>query len=510
MDDPAAAAPRATIAARALDFLDWRINPVLLRDLRLYMRGKFMLAAYFLSLAGLILTAALYAVIARYDQLDGVALLRLLTSALAVICGALIPNLAFERFRSELASRAAELALASPLTPARLVRGKLLGAWCMTLMAISAAAPMLATAYLLGGVDLTGLFGSAGGVLLAGLAIPTLQLAMAVDFKGGRGLSRGLAALLFVGEFIIMLSYASLLHQTFVRPPVRPEWNRLLLASLAAAAVLIGQFLYFNTVGILRGEAEDRDVAPRLSLSLAAALGALCAIPIRLYLAGSGAGPASAWIGPRAAGIVVCLVFYAFCLGFTAACQSSPAPAPNLREKWRRRPIRSLLLLPGINSLAAYFLLHAAVLLGGLALVLRFSAGGWDAYAWDFVSAALAAFMSIAYGLAAYYYLVLPLARDKRNPKLLSYTIGLFNIALALAAVFTNVLISYLMGGKDEMYNRILGLTPAGLITACLQRLAPEAGLTGLAASGILALLLVGIAADVRGVAGEGGDHAPR
>jgi hypothetical protein len=85
----------------------------------------------------------------------------------------------------------------------------------------------------------------------------------------------------------------------------------------------------------------------------------------------------------------------------------------------------------------------------------------------------------------------------------------LVNIALARAAVFTNVLISYVLG-KDEMYTRILGLTPVGLITAGLQGLAPDAVPIGLAATGLLGLLLLGIAADVRRTAESGGDHAPR
>lgn len=486
------AASGPSLARRALDYLDWRINPVLLRDLRLYMRGKLMLAVYFLTLACLVMMAVLYTVIARFDGTDGTGLLSLLTTLLTIICGAMVPNLAFERFRSELSNRATELALTSPLTPARLVRGKLFGAWCMTFMVVSAAAPMLATAYLLGGINVLSLAGVVAGILLAGMTVPMLQLSMAADFKGGKGLSRGLAALLFVVELVMMISYSQLLNRTFIASGRRgDEWFSLLLA-LVVAAILIAQFLYCATVGVLRGEAEDRDLAPRLSLAAAAVLGPLFAMGIYLYFGGWGR-PGSDWREVLAT--VLCLDAYAFCLGFTAVCQSSPIVPRNLVATRRTKPLRSLFLLPGNRSLTAYFLLSAVLLLGALMLAAPPSHLGPDKW-WKMVNLGMAPFMAIAYGMVVYRYLVLPLVKNRRNPKLLSHTIGIVNIIMALVSVFTMVMISYILG-EEALYAVILGLSPVGLVTVSLESntgvaLAGNVGLCVLAVLGLLLLRMAG------------------
>lgn len=486
MSEPEADAPLPYSPRGLLQYLDWKVNPVLLRDLRLYMRGKVMLAAYFLTLAALVLLSVLYSVIARIDGTDGTGLLSLLTGLLAIICGAMIPNLLFERFRAELSNRATELALTSPLTPARLVRGKLLGAWCMTLMVVSASAPMLATSYLLGGINLLGMLGVVAGVVLAGMTVPVVQLSMAADAKGGKGLSRALAALLFVIELVAMIYYSRLLRLVFIQSSYRDGHAALVLAVVCIAAVLIAQFLYFNTVGILRGEAEDRAVVPRLSLSGAAVVGGALAYVLYLIFNASLGGGMTV---PELLCIILCVVSFAYCIGFTAVCQSSPATPRNLMDNWRKKPLRSLFLLPGIRSLTAYFLLNAAVVLGGMLALRPMIESDWDW--WRYCALATGPFMGIAYGVVVYYYIVLPIVKDKLNPKLLSHTIGIVNMVMALVSVFGMVMVSYVWE-KAGFYTFILGTTPIGVVTAVGQDrdIATGAGVIGLATTGVLFIFL--------------------
>lgn len=500
MSEPAVETVPPSLFRRMLDYLDWKINPVLLRDLRLYMRGKLMIAAYFLTLAVLVMLSVLYVIIARFDETDGTRLLGILGGLLAVICGAMIPNLVFERFRAELSNRATELALTSPLTPAKLVRGKLIGAWCMTLMVVSAAAPMLATSYLLGGINLLGLLGVVGGVVIAGTTVPMLQLSMAADFKGGKGLSRGLAALLFVIELVMMVYYSMLLYGTFVRTTYRTQEYAPILTCLVIGAILVGQFLYFNTVGILRGEAENRDVAPRLSLAAAAFLGAALAYGVFLYFDDTGSGSKT---HAQFLGAILCFDSFAFCLGFTSACQSSPTTPRNLRDNWRTKPVRSLFFLPGIRSLTAYFLLMSTILMTALILVANHTTiSQW----WIYTCIALAPFMAISYGIVIYYYLMLPLVKDKRNPKLLSHTIGIVNIVLAIISVFAMVMVSYVWE-NEELFAGVLGVTPVGLVTIVVESSehASRAGFVGFLTMGVLLLLMLGIV-----VGGEGGVASKR
>lgn len=486
------ATPSPSPLRRLFALADAKVNPVLLRDLRLYMRGRMMLAAYFLTLIALVLLAVLYTVIARFDNTDGTGLLSILTSLLAVICGAMIPNLVFERFRSELSNRATELALTSPLTPAQLVRGKLLGAWCMVLMVVSAATPMLATSYLLGGINLLSIFGVVGGVTLAGFIMPILQLYMAADHKGGKGASRAIAALLFVSQLVMMVGYANLLNSTFFGRGYRSTWSYSMLVSLIIAGVLIGQFLYCCTVGIIRGEAEDRDVAPRVSLSAAAVVGGISAFFVLRHLDPGrflSGHPSDFW---EALMVSVCIVAYAFCGGFTAVTYSSPVIPRNLHEKWGGRRLRSLFLLPGTASLSAYFLLNAALLFI-LPMLLGATSSFFDIDDWwYYLCLALAPYMANAYGIVAYYYVVLPFSGDRRNPKLLSHTITIANVLLAFVAIFAMVLVSYVWG-RSDFYQFILGVTPVGLVAACMDSadLEAGAGAVGFLVSGILTLLLL-------------------
>ncbi len=501
----------ASLPARLFDWLDWRINPVLLRDLRLYARGRLALVGYFLTLTALVLMAVLYALIARFEERDGRTLLSVLTVILAVICGSLVPNLMFERFRSELGNRATELALMSPLTPARLVRGKLLGAWCVSLLVVSAALPMIATSYLLGGVNLLSILGCLGGVLLAAAAMPAPQLLMATQ-RQMRGLSRGVAGLFFAGQFIAMILYGTFLADTILaRSFSRSGAEYAFLAALAVAGILIGQFLYFAAVGRLRSEAESRDAAPRLSLALAAYAGGVAACLLMWHLrnwSGLGSGPELEEM-PPIAGVFVA---YAFCLGFLVISYSIPTPPRNLRESWRGKPIRAFFLLPGLNPLAAYFVLNTLAILGCSfgPMLLRPHDFGTDI--WRAVCLALAPFMAVAFGMVCHRYLVLPLGGNRRSPNLLPLTIILSNIGLGIVAVFAMVLVSY-AAGKENLYALILAFNPLGLLVGAFEsrELPGEVAVYGACCLGALLVLLLPFALGRRGGAGGAEDgHAPR
>lgn len=447
---------------RPLEWLDWRINPVLLRDLRLYTRGKEVIVAYFLALLTLVLMGVLYALVARIEEEDGRPLLSVLTTFLTVVCGSMIPNLVFERFRSELSNRATELALMSPLTPARLVRGKLMGAWCVALVVVSAAAPMLATSYLLGGVNALSIAAIVGGVLLAAAVMPTPQLFMATQ-RQGRSLSRGFAAMVFGVQLVLMIWYSSFLTSTFVEGGYREDYNLVIALAAATAGLLVAQFLYFNTVSRLQSESANRDLAPRLSLAFAVFGGGAAGYFLLAHLERM-AGMASRSLSIEITGIVSCVMAYCFCLGFVVVSYSSPAPPRNLAAKWRRRPLSRLFLLPGMGSLAAYFLLCAAAILGvGLLGVLL--DGFDDETAVRIACFVLAPFMAVSYGMIIYYYIVLRTPGDKRSPLALPVTIILSNIGLGVLCLFALVFLEYIVG-KGGLYPLFLGSNPVGLVSA--------------------------------------------
>lgn len=449
---------------RLVDYLDWKINPVLLRDLRLYTRGRLLLTSYFIILAGLVCLGVIYALFASYEEENGRSLIAILTTVLSLATGALVPNLVYERFRAELSNRATELALMSPLSPARLVRGKLVGAWCVSLILVSLSMPIFATAYLLGGVNLFAIVGCVGGVMVSAAIMPTAQLFLATQRKG-RLLSRGFAGIMFVLQVILMSSYSAFLYHYFTRSREFDEVGGVMLAAMIVAGVLIAQFLYFVTVSRLRGESENRDAAPRVSLAVAAYLGGAIAVGLICWLDrraryGSGIDMEEVLV------IVACVVAATFCLGFLIITHSSPAPARNIRELYRDKPLRGAFLQPGVKSLCAYFLVSAAVILGfGLVGVYASEANSERLRAACF---AMAPFMAIAYGLVVYYHVVLRFAKDMHNPNLLPVTIVVANVAIGLVAVFVLVIAS--ITGSDMLYSFSLAASPVGLVVASMER----------------------------------------
>lgn len=478
--------PRPGFRQRVFEYADRRANPVLLRDLRLYMRGKMMITAYFLTLAILVLAAIAYAMAARWGGMDGGGLLYIPTYLLAIVCGALIPNLVGERFRSELSSRATELALVSPLTPARLVRGKLMGAWSMSLLVVSASMPVLATAYLLGGVNPYDVVGTVAGILLAGVVMPLPQLYLATGARQ-KGSGRILFGLLFAGNIVLMLGYASLLYYTFssymyIRSRTH---NFYTLYAIVAAGLLIAQFLYFVTVSRLRGEAENRDAAPRLSLAAAAALGAAAAVAV-YFLPGARTGLLGGADLSEMLGVAAFPVSLAFCWGVFVLCHNNSSRPRATRDAGRGGPLRRAFLMPGPESLCAYFVAAGMCVLLLSACGLSGSAGTGllDRDALRMLCLTMSPLMFIAYGLVVYRYLVRPFLRARPSPTLLANVVLVTNIALAIVAVFVMVILGPF---EDDivLYPYILGLSPTGLFTAASSRDMME----GAAVSGLLLLL---------------------
>ncbi|MDR2391880.1 MAG: hypothetical protein LBE84_09420 [Planctomycetota bacterium] len=445
---------RAPAWRRLIEWLDWRINPVLLRDLALYSRGRLAAIAYLLTLATLVLTAVLYAIgfgQGEWDREGGALLLSLIATLLSVVCGAIVPNLAFERFRGELANRATELVLMSPLTPARLVLGKLSAAWCVSLVALSMSAPMFATAYLLGGVNPLTILGMAAGVVMAGAIMPTPQLFLA-SWRRARVLSRFVSVLAFLAQLTSMILYVSFLNYVFVESFAWPEF--LILAVLIIIGVLVAQFLYFATVSRLESEAVNRDAVPRISLAVAVYLGGYAALSLVRY--GGMTIHAIPIVRFEAwwAGMISAFAAHAFCLGFLAIACTSPATPRHLLKNMKKRRTGLFFLLPfipGLKSLTAYFLLNAAAVIGH-------ALAHGDQHFLFFV---LAPFQAIAYGLLAYFYLAVRLARNKRDSSLLPTAVILINLFLFLAtiAIFSFMAIF----GEQNAHPLILAATPLGL-----------------------------------------------
>ncbi|MCC8166685.1 MAG: hypothetical protein LIQ31_11185 [Planctomycetes bacterium] len=439
---------KTTSAGTAVgEWLDTRLNPVLLRDLRLYMRGKLFLYGYFVTLVCLIVIAATGVVV----TLNGQGLFSLLYPTimlLAFATGALVPYLVGERFRDELSSHAAELILASPLTAARLVRGKVYGAWCLNLMLLSVAMPVFVTSYLLGGISPYALLFIFLALALAAAVMPLLNIYLGT-FGRRPGVGRITSALVLVGSFIIMGMYGGALFDR-VLGGLYGRSGLAFIVGYAVAGVLVAQFLYQVSVFRLRGPGLVREIRPRVSLAVAAALGWLGAFIVVSWPESGGAD----WF--EANTVAFSTVAWAFAWGILVLARGNAASPSHRPGSGRsRHPLSSV----GPGSLAMYCSVCTLVIVAlGMSWL---SQNRWPRDLMSFSVLGLVPLMAIEYGMAAY---LLIHYRMRKTPGAdsLTRTILVVNVLFGVLVFF---LCTGLMFGGDveSLLGAVLAGTPVGL-----------------------------------------------
>lgn len=355
-------APPESWLQRGLERADDRVNAMLVKDLRMWMRGRLFMGGYFLWVAAVVVGSFFYAVYARAHEEGGLLLWTGAFAALMTVGGGVIPYLVYERFRAEWENRAIELTRLTPLTVRHIMRGKVASAWCASLLALAAAAPAAFTAFLLGGFDLqlVGMY----AVVLAGTwaTAPCLFLflvslgtkagwrVLAVVVLGGWvAMGFGVAANLFD-----MADYLASDHYQ------RELWMVTLTVTFGACA--LGRFLYTLAVARLRPESEPRDVAPRAELMGLPVVGVLLTGLVFVIAVRPHRSPSPNEIVEllQIAGIVA---FLAYGLGFLFLTCLDTRDRPAVRRVGGTRPPRKRLFFgPGRFRLCAFFLGGYAVL----------------------------------------------------------------------------------------------------------------------------------------------------
>ena len=153
-----AAPPPVPAAAGSLDrWSRWsdRLNPILVREVQQAMRGR----AFVLSVLVALVISIIIAVdaVGDYDAAPNRAGRGVFQAGLATLAPLLlfvVPMQAFQSMRLELRSGIVEQLLLSELRPWRILAGKLQAAMVQFVLFLAVLSPLLATSYLLRGVDL--------------------------------------------------------------------------------------------------------------------------------------------------------------------------------------------------------------------------------------------------------------------------------------------------------------------------------------------------------------------
>lgn len=180
-------APELSRWSRASDWL----NPILVRELQQAVKGR----AFSLSVLAALVVMVVIAVVAVQDgESSRTAGRDVFSAGLATLAPLLlfvVPMQAYNGMRTELRAGIAEQLLLSELRPFRIVAGKLLAAMVQFVLYVAVLAPLLATSYLLRGVDLPSIAISLAFALLCSLTATAVALSAAAQgaLPGMQGLA---------------------------------------------------------------------------------------------------------------------------------------------------------------------------------------------------------------------------------------------------------------------------------------------------------------------------------
>lgn len=444
---------REGLLQRLAGYVDWRANPVLVKDLRLWMRGKLFIVMYFLLVLLVVIGSGLYTFLARQGDFSGRALWGILFGVVLAVCGAIIPNMIYERFRSELKNRATELALLSELTAGRIVRGKLLSAWCGSLLVMSAAAPAFSTAYLLGGIDFRTAVFFIAWMIWAAVTMPTIQLMLAT--LGTHVGFRLFSIIAFLAQFVGAIVAASSFFFAFLMNNSLQNDTPLLIASgfIFFGGLAQAYFFYHVAISRLRGDNEDREFAPRFLLSLIALLTALAVV----ITAASTSSVGTSEMMNAAANTVA----WIFGFGFLFITRTTDHLPVRLALNWPAVGVGRLLFYPGNRRLCAFMLANYLVVFLLLALSILFQKSGDRLH--QGIGWALVPFLILGVGLVAHDVLVVPFcARRGWRPSAIISIVGA-NILLGLLGAVLGVL-SYIDRSLGDVYQYVLCISPVGYV----------------------------------------------
>ncbi len=232
-------------SARWKRFLDNRMNPVMVKELRQSVKGKIVPGLLMLFL--LVLVCILGGVLLTYDIRTsrhynaGSEVFLFFFGVLMFTCLGVIPASAGFRMNRERSDVEVDLLYVSTLKPGEIIRGKFWAAMAIILMIFATCMPFMALTYLLRGIDLPSIFVLlAGGLVVAGaftlVVLLVSVLPMSKIFKTLLGLS-------MIGGFLLFFSGVISISYELLREGIGSQlgsWSRFWAPALTLTGGLGG------------------------------------------------------------------------------------------------------------------------------------------------------------------------------------------------------------------------------------------------------------------------------
>jgi len=310
--DAALAGPdeRRNSRSRPRAWLDDRINPILVKEVRQALRGSYFRNLFWIIVVGATAISVLhllnYGVQGTSANMGPTFFLSNFAVMTAAI-NAFVPFWAFQSMGGEWEENTYDLLVISNLRPWQLLLGKALAAAIQSLLCFSAFAPYLVSTFLMGGVDILGMLLALGGSLI--LSFVLSLFAVSVATFGRSRVARGILAIVVIG-ILLWFSIASFtIGSMLVRNPqglVGPVYAVALGLFLGGALLACGLTLAIGCAR-LGHEHENRSTPLRVMVVLIT-LGLLAWM---LYGDDAGSRPRLEWFAdiPTVAFVLTCLPF---------------------------------------------------------------------------------------------------------------------------------------------------------------------------------------------------------
>lgn len=335
-------------------WLDAKLNPIFIKDIRSWLRSKKFMVIFTLTLIVVQLFTIVFTLRATPGSMEGRSLFITMMIGLTFIQTGILPFLMHDRFANELTRFSMELVLVSALTPAQLVRGKMMSGLAASLLFFSAASPGLMIAYLLGGISPVLFIYCASVLLLLSVGVMIMAILFA-SLLGKKKKSWVLSVVFMLTGFLSTLlilavigadTYGNIFDDLAFWP---------LNIILGGLFVLLLIFYYVTATNRLSFAADNRDTRPRLALSLMT-IGAFFVAVLSPLIIMIFSTISSSFDNYIPIGVLFGMVLLVS--GSLFVLDTPGKISPRVINQWPRHMIFSTLYYPGIGRLYAFIMAH--------------------------------------------------------------------------------------------------------------------------------------------------------
>ena len=261
-------------------WIDDRLNPILVREIRQSLAGRYFRYTFWLTLVAATLVGVLVLAIGADKVLSGysadgigvvffTAIFTCLTTGVVLF----VPFAAFNSLGSEWEENTFDLLVLSNLKPRQIILGKLLASQVQALMFFSAFGPFLIFAFVMRGVDLIAVLYVIGAVAVFSVLMTLLALMLSSTSRARFARVALMAALtvglVFASGTAALWAWALLENPHELQDP--DVWR--ITGALATGALLLGGLLFVIASGRLAHIEENRSTGLRIIATLAPVFG---------------------------------------------------------------------------------------------------------------------------------------------------------------------------------------------------------------------------------------------